>query len=115
MAVEMEQARQEKLALLALGMERVAARLLWATRGGKPEDWLLLGRAVGRVEKDLRLILAAAPDGEELELLASLYLHEPVLEAQVRCAYLFARAHSLGRPGERQMHSTLAALKTAGG
>ncbi|MFH1034817.1 MAG: hypothetical protein V1806_09960 [Pseudomonadota bacterium] len=96
MASDLDITRQEKLALMDLGLHKVAVRLLLAAKKGRPEDWRLLGRSVGRVERDLQRLFNQIQDEEQLRQVADLCLDEDILETRVKSTYLFAKAHSLG-------------------
>ena len=112
MAPLLEETRRERLETLRLGMDRIAARLLLAARDGRPEDWRLLGRSAGRVERELTWYFNRIQDLEQLRLVTERCLDERVLEAQVKSAYLYAKAHGLGRFHEELLESKVAGLLT---
>jgi len=85
-------------------------RLLLAAKDGRPEDWRLLGRSVGRVERDLQWLFNKIEDLEQLQQVADLYLNEKILEAQVKSTYLFAKTHSLGSFQDAVMESKVAQM-----
>lgn len=82
-------------AVIGSSLASACHRLLQASSGASLEDCRLLGRCVGRLEKQLRNRFARVSSRQELQILSVALLHEPVLESQIMAAYLFARRHSL--------------------
>lgn len=95
-------------------LTKIAARLLLAAKDGRPEDWRLLGRSVGRVERDLLWLFNRIQDLEQLHQVADLYLNEKILETQVKSTYLFAKTHSLGRFHDEEMEGKMARMLSLG-
>jgi hypothetical protein len=114
LASDLDITRKEKLALMDLGLHKVSVRLLLAAKDGRPEDWRLLGRSVGRVERDLQWLFSQIQDVEQLRQVADLYLDQKILEAQVKSTYLFAKTHSLGRFQDAVMEKKVARMLESG-
>lgn len=110
LSLDLKQSRRQKTILLRTSLTKVAARLLLAARDGLPADWHLLGRSVGRVERDLKWLFNRIEDLEQLEQVADLYLDEKILEAQVKSTYVFAKTHSLGQFQDARLEGKLAKM-----
>ena len=93
---DLDQTRQAMWrAVIGSSLASTCQRLLEASAGASLEDCRLLGRCVGRLEKQLRNRFARVTSRRELQILSVALLHEPVLESQIMAAYMFARRHSL--------------------
>ena len=106
-----ESLREELLGALRLALHKISAKLILASKDAKYSDWHLMGRSVGRVERDLRDIFSQTNDPERLRRMAATLLAPNALEAQVKSTYLFAKAHSLDRPSDEKIEKQLELLQ----
>ena len=107
---DLSRQREEVLNALELGFQRVASRLLLATREGCPSDWRLLGRCVARVKRDLERYLDSIEEPEQLKQIVGILSFGPLLEAQIKASYLFARQHGYRLPGQGELEAQVRLL-----
>jgi hypothetical protein len=108
---KLRQARQDIQDALDLGFKRISARLLLASKDGEPEQWRLLGICVGRLKTEMEAYFDGIADAALLEQIAGVLLFEPMVEAQIKIAYLFAKEHTHARFSEERLAEQMRLLE----
>ncbi len=91
MADDLQNLKRDVFDALEVGFQLLSSRLLLATREASSRDWRQLGRSVGRVKRELERYLDTIQEPELLRQVSAILSFEPLLEAQVKAHYLFAR------------------------
>lgn len=110
---KLRQARQDIQDALDLGFKRISARLLLASKDGEPEQWRLLGICVGRLKTEMEAYFDGIADAALLEQIAGVLLFEPMVEAQIKIAYLFAKEHTHARFSEERLAEQMRLLENS--
>ncbi len=103
MADELQNLKQDVFDALEVGFQLLSSRLLLASRDGSAHDWRLLGRSVGWVKRELERYLDTIDDPDLLRQVSAILSFEPLLEAQVKAHYLFARQHQGPEPNQERL------------